>query len=398
MKEKTSDKSKTNILKFPESETHYSAISDKSEHKRHSGKKTGFILFCGAALAVFFITIFMVFGDTSFNRTDVVNTEPINVLSTESYDFAAYKSGYVFAKDGRISCFNSNQELQWEITGSKTAPTVVTNGRYALTYYTEDKLAVVTNGVKTRKINTDGNVLYGSVNSNGFCALIVEEDGFKNQIAVYDSDGKSLFKWHNSDRYITSVQLSDNNNSLAASELKLSDDGVFSNILLIDIRRDLDIEEISLGDCAVCGVQFISKNSFVAVTDGVTACYTTSKKEKWKIDYSGKVLFTYDMGSDGIALVFGEDDSALSSSQIEYYNLKGKKTGSFKSGERVESIEIADNVSLLSYGRKISVVNCKGKELSAKVLNYDIKESIFIGNKKCALVISGSSASLIKPE
>ena len=42
-------------------------------------------------------------GKKSFVSTDAVNADTISILSTENYCFSAYKEGYIFAKDGKIS-------------------------------------------------------------------------------------------------------------------------------------------------------------------------------------------------------------------------------------------------------------------------------------------------------
>ena len=335
----------------------------------------------------------------SFVSTDAVNADTISILSTENYCFSAYKEGYIFAKDGKISCFNTNQQLQWEVKSSKTAPTVVSNENYVLTYYKKDKLAVVTNGIKTRKISTDGNVIFGSVNKNGYVTLLIEEDGFKCQLAVYDKKGKLKYKWHNSEKYITSAYLSDNNKTLVVTELNLHDTGVVSNILIGDIRKELKFDEISLNDDVICDLKFISKNKFIVVLDSKTVCYSTKKHKKWEIDYSSENLYTYDISDTNyISLVFGKDDSALSDSCVWIYNGKGKRIGVYESDKRIYKVDMQNKTSLIAYDREFEIINSNGKVISDAMLNVDIHDSIFIGNRRCALILSGSGASLIKPE
>ena len=397
------DKTKeNNIINFPDhqiADIENSVKVNKTQKKRKKNNSSHFIILVAIVTFVFTVIVFSILDNSEFNSTDAVNTEPISILSTANYCFADYKEGYVFAKDGKISCYNTNQELQWEIDSSKTAPTIMTNGEYVLTYYNKDKLAVVTNGAKTHKIKTDGNVIYGSVNKNGYCALIVEEDGFKSQIAVYDNKGKLKVKWHNSERYIASVALSDNNKTLIASEIKLLDSDVNSSVLITDIRSELSFDEIDFKDSVICDLKFNSKNKFIAVLDDRTVCYSTGKNQKWRIDYAGKNLYTYDISNtNNIALVFDKDDSALSNSVVEFYNESGKQIGSYASESRIYKLDMQEKTSLIAYDRNIEVVNSKGRVISSGKLNVDIHDSIFMGNKKCALVLSGSGASLVKPE
>lgn len=380
------DKTKeNNIINFPDN---------------NKTKKKNFSKFYILILIILIVIIVSFFnGKKSFVSTDAVNADTISILSTENYCFSAYKEGYIFAKDGKISCFNTNQQLQWEVKSSKTAPTVVSNENYVLTYYKKDKLAVVTNGIKTRKISTDGNVIFGSVNKNGYVTLLIEEDGFKCQLAVYDKKGKLKYKWHNSEKYITSAYLSDNNKTLVVTELNLHDTGVVSNILIGDIRKELKFDEISLNDDVICDLKFISKNKFIVVLDSKTVCYSTKKHKKWEIDYSSENLYTYDISDTNyISLVFGKDDSALSDSCVWIYNGKGKRTGMYESDKRIYKVDMQNKTSLIAYDREFEIINSNGKVISDAMLNVDIHDSIFIGNRRCALILSGSGASLIKPE
>ncbi len=395
---KDNNVSNDNIIDFPAKSSN--ETTDTKEKKYRNKKKNNGFAYKSLAIVIALIiciVIFIIFSDSSFETTDAVNDDPISVLSSENYGFAPYKSGFVFAHDGKIACYNTNMDMQWKIEGSKTPPTVKTNDRYVLTYYKNDDCAIITNGSSDVKIKSDGNVAYADVNSNGYATLIVKEEGFKNQIAVYDKDGKSVFKWHNSDKYISSAYLADDNHTLLATEIVLNDDGVSTNLVLCDIRKELKLKEFSLGESAVCDITFVSKNRFIAVCDDRMACFSTSLSKKWEVDYGKKNLYTYDVSNKNeVALIFGEDDSLLTGSEIEYYNARGKKIGSFVSKSKIQSIDVQGNHSLIAYDRKIAVVNSKGKEISSEELNFDIRKCIFMGNKKCALVISGASATLVE--
>lgn len=344
------------------------------------------------------IVLFIIFGNSSFNGTDSVNTEPITVSGNDNFDFCEYKQGYIYAADGKISCYNTMQQLQWEINGSKSAPTIVTNNNYVLTYYKKDSTAYVTNGTKTVKIKAAGNVIFGSINKNGYVSLITEEDGFKNQIAVFDKKGKAIYRWHNSDKYITSAVLSDSNKILALSQIDFSDSGTQSNVIVRDIVNGKNINNVKCDDSVICKLYFTNKNQFVVVTDTKTFSSTAGAKIKWTVDYNGKKLYTYDISEKGIALVFGEDDSALGKSIVKFYNYRGNQIGEFKSESKVKYIDMQGKRSMLVYSKGISVTNNKGKKLSDKSIGYDMKKCIYMGNKRCVLIVSGSGASLIKTD
>lgn len=396
MNKNRNESDNTNILEFS-TQQNDPVVQRHNRRMQKNAKKRyiKYILLCFSVIIIIAAFFAINSGKDNFKNTDEVNRTAIDTLSSENYAFSAYREGYIYAKDGKISCYNTNQEMQWEINGSKTEPKIAVNEEYALIYYPNDALAVVTDGSKTKSIKTDGNVVYGTVNKNGYAALIVEEDGFKNQIAVYNASGKSLYKWHNSDEYITAVQFSDNNKYLVASGVGFDEKKVGAEAFVFDITTKDSAKKVALGDSVICDMKFISKNDFIVILDNKTVCYNIGQKEKWSIDYDGKNLCTYDISDIGsVALVFG-DDSAMSGSEIMFYNRRGTLKGKCKTDSKVSQINMQGSTALAICDRELAVLNSKGKKIYSQELNYDVRKSYFLGDKKTALTIAGSGAYLV---
>lgn len=383
------------IINFPTKE------QSKNIRKKNSASQQGFIKTFGYAVfvAVLILIIFVVNSDTSFDATNTVNQDVISLLSANNYDFQTYREGYVLAKDGKISCFNTNQELQWEVAGSKTVPTVKTNGKYCLTYYVQDKVAILTNGNKTKRIATDGNVQYGYVNKNGYFVLFLKETGLKNKLVVYNKNGDKLYYRDNPDKYIPSAILSDNNQTLVTTEIVTENKNVSSKLVLTDIRKNKNTANINFENNVVGGCFFTKKNEFITVLDSKLICYSTSGKRKWEVDLGERQLSKYSVDDNIIAMLFNEDDSVLTTSEVIFYNTSGKKLSSFKTDKKVTDINVCDKTVLLTMDRQLMLVNSKGKQLSAVDVAYDMKETLFMTTKKCVLVLSNShEARLVIPE
>ena len=136
---------------------------------------------------IFACIIIVLTKDNSFTSTHNVNTTTISLNSANNFDISPYKEGYMIARDGRIAAYNTNQELQWEVVGSKTIPTIKTNGKYSLTYYNEDTLAVVANGKAKTNIKTKGKVGYGHINKKRSSVLFIEESSLLSLIVILSS-------------------------------------------------------------------------------------------------------------------------------------------------------------------------------------------------------------------
>lgn len=381
------DNSQDKIISFP-------------EKKSDSIKKSSNYKYIGYAVlfAVMIAVAFFAGSDSSFNTTNYVNTDIITLTDANNYAFSAYKEGYVLAKDGRISCFNTNQELQWEINGSKTIPQIKVNEKYVLVYYNEDKLAIVTNGSKTTRIKTTGNVIYGYVNNNGYTVLLLKEAGLKNKITVYNKKGDMLYYRDNPDKFISYAVLSDDNTSLVTSELITNENDISSELIVTNIRNNENVSSIKFQNAIPGGCILTKKKEIITLFETKMQCYgISSGKLKWETGFGGKSLYKYTYDNSLLGFIFNKDDSANTGSEIAFYNKNGKRVGGFETKTKAQGIDLCDKTALLTLDRKLEVINTKGKHLSSADLTYDMKEVVFMANKKCALILSNSREAKLLP-
>ncbi len=354
------------------------------------------------SVILFFIAVIVVLlclfsGDGSFNYTNVVNEEPITLSTANNYDFNSYKGGYLLAKDGKISCFNTNQQLQWETTSSKTSPTIKVNKDYALVYYNSDNLAVVTNGEKTRKIKTSGNVVYGYVNTRGYCVLLLEESGLKNKIVVYNKNGEIVYYRDNPDKHITYALLSDDNKTLVTSELITSGDSISTELVITNINKNEVTSGIKFENEIPGGYFLTDKRKIVVIFENRMKSYNLDGKLNWETKFDNKRVFKFAYDDGVFAFVFNDDDSANTGSEAVFYDKKGKKIGSYKTEQKIPDIDIFDKTVLLTMDRQLIMVNTKGKHIFTSNVTYDVKNSFLMGTKKCALIISNSRDARLVP-
>lgn len=363
----------------------------QKEKKASKGNKTvKYIIYIILIFA--FIKIFVSIGNNSnFHSTNIVKTDKIALASANNYAFSSYKEGYVMAKDGKISCYNTNQELQWEINGSKTAPTVKVNGEYVLVYYNEDKLAVVTDGNKTNEIKTPGNVMFGNINKNGYTVLFLEEAGLKNKLVVYNTKGEMLYYRDNPDSFITYALLSDNNYTLITNELVTDKKNVSSKLVVTNTRKNRTDCTIDFHNSVPGGMIMTGKKEIITLFETKMQCYNLSSgRMKWQKDFQGKSLYKYTYDDGLFAFIFNDDDSANTGSKVVFFTDDGKRAGEYVTSSKIHGIDMCDKNALLTLDRQIQVINIKGKHISSADITYDIKDVIFIATKKCALILNNS--------
>lgn len=375
-KENNIDSNKNNIINFPDNE--------------NSSKKSGCLVILLVALFAVILVISSVDKNSNFSSTSTVNESAISLANTNNYDIAKYLDGFIIARDGRIECYNTAHQIQWELSSSKTLPTITTNGKYALIYYPEDKLAVVTNGKKTKRIKTTGNVTYGYVNSKGYTVLSIKESGLKNKIAVYDRNGDLIYYRDNPDKQIPYAILSDNNKSLVTIELLLEDNHISSELVVTNVKNNSNTSTVKFDDAIPGQCVFSTKDRILLVFDTKMLCYSLRGNLKWKKSFENHQVSKASYNDGVFAFVFEETDVNTHGNTVAFYNKRGDKAGEFFTEERINSIDVCDNNALITSGRKISLINAKGKILSETDITFDLKETMLINTKNSALALSGS--------
>lgn len=365
---------------------------------KESSKKTfpRFLIYVVVVIILLWI-ISLCFSSAQFDSTNAVNEEIISLSNSNTYAFSKYKDGFILAKDGKISCYNTNQQLQWDFSGSKTEPEIKTNGDWAIIYYPDASLAVVTNGSKTNRIKTQGDIIYGYTNSNGYCVLLTEESGLKNKISVYNKKGELIYYRDNPDKHIFYTLLSDNNKSLVTAELITDADTISSEFVVTNIRKNKITANVKFDGEIPAGCVLTEKNKIVALFETKMQCYTLGGKLKWQKDFENQRVFKHSYDDGVFALVFNEDDSENTGAKVEFYNKNARKVGEFKTEEKIRFVDLCDKTVLLSQNRKLFVANSKGKSIFNTDMTYDIKNVIFLKNKRCALVISNAQDARLVP-
>lgn len=379
MKKENNENTKQNkIIDFP------------NENKNNPAKKSG----CYAILLVIVLAGLLIFStiykNSNFSSTTTVNEEPISLEESNNYDVEKYLDGFVVAKDGKITCYNTAQLSQWEFSSSKTSPEIAVNGTYALIYYSDDKEAYLTNGKKAKKIETNEKISYGYVNSNGYSVMFLDEAGLKNKITVYNKSGELIYFRDNPDRQIAYAALSDDNKSLITIELLFEDKHISSELVVTNVKNNTNISKTKFDDTIPAKCVFGAKNRLIMLFDTKMQCYNLNGKLKWEKNFENGQADIAAYNNGMFALVFSDNEISSHGNVVAFYNKKGKKTGEFFTREQITDIDVCDQNALLTNGRKLMLINSKGKVVSNSDTTYDVRETMLMNTKRAALVISGS--------
>ena len=330
------------------------------------------------------------------SRPVETHSEEISITSTGTLAYDRFQRGVLVANSGNISYFKSDLNCQWEMPGFDGQPVIHTNGKYALVAYTNTPNARLINGADAVAVTGSGKIVSSYVNKNGYFALVMTEDGYKNQISVFDNNGKLIYKWHSAENFITSVALSPDNKNLAAATIGFTENGFDSGIMMFDLAQNQPNAGQHQSDNLIMNIEFVSNNKLVAIGDKNTVYYKKNGKLVDTIDYSGKKLITFDIADNGrVILAFAKDDSAMSNCDIYSYKTNGREGGHYETEGRVLSVSCCDENVLVAKDSEFELLTDRCRRINSVSVVRDLKKSVLFNKGRDAFVISGNVAQVI---
>lgn len=328
---------------------------------------------------------------------DVVSEDNIIEFDkTEKYAISDFDGKAVVVRNSQLACVNSDMTPQWTVERNNTFPVVKTNGKYVLNYsFDVENAAVVKNGNVTELV-TGNNVIGGSVNENGYSAVITREKGYKAQVIVFSPSGEVLYKWHSADNHIIDAVVSPDNKTLVAATVDFSTNSASGGLMFFNFSQDKPYAGQILENNIVMQLKFTGKDSLLVLGDTGAAVYDLLGTKKEEYSYDGKKLTNFDISESGnLVVALSDSDSAITETDVKILSKNLKEKGLYKASGAVSCISALDNDIMLVAGRTLSVISNRGNEIKKLDVNKDIKSAVLFENGKDALIASGSMAEIV---
>lgn len=376
---------------------------EKKKKKRRRGKNKAAVVIVVLLIITSLFTLFLNMDNPAFRDffawvglSSTNNGTTIEFDKTEKYDICELNGNIVLARNANVACIDNRLNARWSIEQGNSAPVIKTSGRYALTYSFDVANAVLTKDGKSVNLPTDNPIIAASVNKNGYSVLVTREKGYKAQAVVHSPDGNVIYKWHSADNYIVDVDISQDNRTLAVATVDFSTDTVSGGIMFFNFSQDKPYYGQIFKNNLMMEIQFVDKDSLMAVGDLSTILVKTNGDVEGEYSYNGKKLNDYDIGTDfSLVLVLSQSDSVMDNAEIKFVDKKLKEKGTVVVEDSVSSVDSVRGRTLVAMERRLVLMNNKGKELKSIELNRDVKKAVLFGNGKSALVASGSIVELI---
>lgn len=345
-------------------------------------------------LFVLVITDLIPILPNSYHRSYVGNRCTLG--KTMGSDAKAYGDGVLYASNGSLICYGPDLKEKFKLNTFDGIPTIRTNkGSAAVFCRGGGDVFVMTGKNNYRTVSVDETVLSVSLNENGDYIIVTSEMGYTACVSAYSAMHKSLYKWHtNSD--ITDTAISPSSKRLVASCVEYSESDIYGKLVFLDTAQPSPINEVVIDDNIISELYFPDENTVIAIGSAYTVAYTANGNQKWKIEYDGKLLKTFDISDEGnIAFLFNRYNSELSESEVILYNTSGKRTGKYESKSNIRSISVNNGYCLLVLDKETVLIDSDGDAKKSKKRELDYQYNVLYNNYNFAFCVNDNIAEIL---
>ncbi|MBE7018755.1 MAG: hypothetical protein E7413_02620 [Ruminococcaceae bacterium] len=227
--------------------------------------------------------------------------------------------------------------------------------------------------------NFNGQIIRARMNADGDFVVIVDEDGSKSAVKLYDMYGNEKFTWYSGTGYVVDATINPENDTMAVLTNEISETGVTAKVLFFKMDNPEPVKGQVVDNQVGASVSYVKDKIYVLCANGL---YLLEDGEKADLicDVSNRELKTFDYFTDGSALLcFGGD--TVDTYQCEVYDLNGKRTAQFGLTAFVKIGDIADDKFVVHTRKEFFNVTKRGKIIKSEVMDYDIHHVSYFQNR-----------------
>ena len=308
----------------------------------------------------------------------------------------------IYAFNKYIGVLNKNQFVIYGNTGNeeKTLEVQISNpffnseGRYlAIAEKKGKKFYIIEDKDISWDATTDGNIAQVCVNKNGYVAVVITDTSYKTVVAMYNPQGKEIFKTYLSSTRATDVAISNDDKYLAIAEVDTSGTIIQSNVKVISIEKASNdptnsIENTYQGeqDKLITNIKYQDKNKLICMyTDSI---HIIENNEDTVLSNSeNKKLIFQSIELTNHAIEIEEKSTGLftANSIVSIINTDNKGIKEYTADAVEKDISTYGNIIALNLGTEIEFINTSGWLVKRYVANQEITN----------IVLSDSIAGII---
>ena len=308
---------------------------------------------------------------------------------TTTIDLKDYQASNIYAFNKYIGILNKNIFSIYGNTGNKekeleiqiSTPMFDSANRFlAIAEQKGQKVYLVTDKEISWDKEVEGNISQVHVNKNGYVAVVIVDTSYKTVIAMYNPDGKELFKTYLSSTRTADVAISNDNKHLAIAEVDTSGTIIQSNIKFVSIDKASSDPTNSLEDTftgengkLIVNIEYKDKNNLLCMYTDSIHLIENGKDVVLADNKDKKVIFQSIRLSNNVVSI-EEKSSGLftADSLVNIINVSSKNTKEYIADSVAKEIYTYGDIVALNLGTEIEFINTGGWLVKRYVANQEI--------------------------
>ena len=352
----------------------------EEEKKRKPRFSKRLIIFSSLLILVCLIIALITFlGSASLRRLSYWIFDGVRGDGTEETISFNENPANLFAfTDGKLSVISPDLLSVYELAGSSSlsAPAILRQPALSasstaflaydlggLNYYIADDDEVLLSGT------ADSKILNANLNESGAFTITTDTPDFKALVTAYDSDFKTIYKFHSSEKYVFDAALSPDCEIIAVANYGTSNGSFETSLSLCRTNEKSFFATVSLGSSMPLNISFISDDKISVVCDDRLLLFDDVGKQIAEIKYENATLEAFSSAYDNHISVLLSNNLSTGNKKLIVLQTDGSSKA-FDTNDTTFSLSASGEYTALLYAEKCVVykndlsVHCEVKTSS----------------------------------
>ncbi len=319
------------------------------------------------------------------------NLQYIDINSESNTYIYAYDKYLVTLEKNILTHYNSSAKKESEIKIEISEPIYASDGKYLMiAEKNKQRIYLINNNGIIWQKDIEGTISKINVNKNGYTSVIISGTTYKSVIAVYDRDGKELFKTYLSSTIAMDSSISEDNKYLSFSEINTSGTLIQSSIKTISIDKAKETPSDSIiytydaeQNDLIVNMKYHDKNKLVCIYNNGVHVNNNNKDEMLiSLNEKDKKVAFSDIELANYAYRVIEKSTGLfkANSTIELYNTTTKKQNIYTFDGVAKKIYSYSNIIAIDLGSEVHFIGTNGWLIKKYSSTQEIKDIVIAEN------------------
>lgn len=273
----------------------------------------------------------------------------ITFTGNSDMKFSMYKGDLVSLCDGKLTVYSVSGKIQLSADAAG-ADTVGSDGKYLSLYKRGGNTATLYNSFSAvHTINSEYPINDICVGPDGGFAVVTSEKNVRSAVLVYSKAFSLVYTWKSTDKYVSSVRLSENGKSVGIFASGTENGIPYCELIVKKTGTgETTVDEKYRGETPYY-VFFSDDGGMISVTDRAARFYSSSGEKRGEETFSGTLT---DVCFSDDRLAVARSEVGFSGTSVTVFSGDGGTRRDFSTDEKIYSVcPNGENVFLLGYGK-----------------------------------------------